>query len=213
MRQIHIIDTTAADFILQEAYLANALVNPRGLPHTFYEMDLLLEHQNGKFKRFRADRGSSLQESDEMFRLHALSVDTLRKVRSSMNKVIAGRDRSRRYPTKNVSFDILSLADQLYRSKSSHPDGPERGNIYFSENQVPDLLMQGKAHLHPNILLYNEAIKQHALSVPVSEEELARVNEEIEIQELKGQNESVNELFSLARAEASVTSDLLELYL
>lgn len=69
LRQIHIFDTKASDPILQEAYLANALVNPRGLPHTFYEMDLLLEHQNGEFKRFRADRGSSLQESDELFRL------------------------------------------------------------------------------------------------------------------------------------------------
>ena len=52
LRQLHIIDTKAADPILQEAYLANALVNLRGLPHTFYEMDLLIEHQNGKFKRF-----------------------------------------------------------------------------------------------------------------------------------------------------------------
>lgn len=60
LRQLHIIDTTAAHPILQEAYLANALVNLRGLPHTFYKMDLLLEHQNGEFKRFKSDRGSSL---------------------------------------------------------------------------------------------------------------------------------------------------------
>ena len=60
LRQVHIFDTKAADPILQKAYLANALVNPRGKSQTFYEMDLLLEHQNGEFKRFRADRGSSL---------------------------------------------------------------------------------------------------------------------------------------------------------
>lgn len=60
LRQMHIIDFNAADPVLQNAYIANALVNPRGLPHTFYEMDLLLKHQNGKFKRFRSDRGSSL---------------------------------------------------------------------------------------------------------------------------------------------------------
>ena len=42
--QLHIIDTKAADPILQEAYLANTLVNLQGLPNTFYEMDLLLEH-------------------------------------------------------------------------------------------------------------------------------------------------------------------------
>lgn len=50
LRQMHILDTTAADPILQEAYIANALINPQGLPFTFYGMDLLLEHQNGKFK-------------------------------------------------------------------------------------------------------------------------------------------------------------------
>lgn len=52
LRQVHIFDTKAADPILQEAYLANALVNPRGERRTFYEMDLLLEHRNGEFKRF-----------------------------------------------------------------------------------------------------------------------------------------------------------------
>lgn len=52
LRQMHIIDSNAADLVLQNAYIANALVNPRGLPHTFYEIDLLLEHQNGEFKRF-----------------------------------------------------------------------------------------------------------------------------------------------------------------
>lgn len=69
LHQLHVIDTPAADIILQKAYLANALVNPQGKSKCFYEMDLLLEHQNRAFKRFRADRGSSLQEIDEMFRL------------------------------------------------------------------------------------------------------------------------------------------------
>lgn len=93
LRQIHIFDTKVADPILQEAYLANALVNPKGKPQSFYKMDLLLEHQNGEFKRFRTNRGSSLQESDEIFRFHALLVDALRKVRSSMNCVIMGKKR------------------------------------------------------------------------------------------------------------------------
>lgn len=52
LRQIHIIDTKAVEPIFQKAYLANALVNPRGMPQTFYGMELLLEHQNGEFKRF-----------------------------------------------------------------------------------------------------------------------------------------------------------------
>ncbi len=35
LRQIHIIDANVADFLLQKAYFANALVNPCELPHTF----------------------------------------------------------------------------------------------------------------------------------------------------------------------------------
>lgn len=77
-------------------------------------MDLLLEHQNGEFKRFCADKGSSLQESNEMFRLYTLSVDALKKVRFSMNRVVVGRQRAGRHPQKDSSFDILSLADQLH---------------------------------------------------------------------------------------------------
>ena len=65
--QMHILDTKAADLALQNAYISNALVNLQGLPFIFYEMDLLLEYQNGEFKHFRADCGSSLQKIDKMF--------------------------------------------------------------------------------------------------------------------------------------------------
>ena len=188
LRQVHIIDTTAADPILQEAYLANALVNPRGLPQTFYEMDLLLEHQNGEFKRFCADRGSSLQESDEMFCLHALSVDALRKVRLSINRVVVGRQRAGRHPQKDTSFDILSLVDQVHRSKSTDPKGPEQRKIYFSENQVPDLLDLGQAYLPQAVTSYNKAILRGR----------SEVEEDVMVPEADGQNESINELFQQA---------------
>lgn len=116
MRQVYIFDTKVVDPILQKTYLANFLGNFQGLSDSFYKIDLLLEHQNGKFKQFRTDHGSSLQESDEMFRLHALSVDPLKKVRTSMNRVIIGQERGAKHPQKNSSFDILSLANQFYRS-------------------------------------------------------------------------------------------------
>lgn len=93
LHQLHIINTSAADMVLQKAYLANAIVNLQGKARCFYEMDLLLEHQNGAFKRFRSDQGSSLQETDPMFRLLTLTVDALTKVRQVMNKVIVGQER------------------------------------------------------------------------------------------------------------------------
>lgn len=54
-----------------------------------------------------------------MFRLHALLVDTLKKVGTSMNRVIIGHERGAKHPQKHSSFDILSLANQLYRLKST----------------------------------------------------------------------------------------------
>lgn len=130
-----------------------------------------------------------------------------------MNKVIAGQNSTGKHPTKDAYFNILSLVNQLYRSKSSYPNGPEHGKVYFLKNQAPDLWKQEKTQLHPNIFLYNKAIKQYVLSIPAFKEELVLFNKEIEVWELEGQNESVDELFSLARAEASITSNLLELYL
>lgn len=109
--QLYIIDTTTAYPILQKAYLANALVNLRGLSHIFYKMNLLLEHQNGELKYFRSNQSLFLQETNQMFRLHILLVDTLAKIRRSMNWVIIGWERSFTYPTKNALFDILSLAN------------------------------------------------------------------------------------------------------
>lgn len=180
LRQVHIFDIKAADSQLQEAYLANALVNLCGLPHIFYEIDLLLEHQYSKFKRFRTDRGSSLQETDLMFKQQALLVDALRKVRLNMNNVLVGRDHSGkpdiylllkrtvwltkvqlgRHSTKDASFNILSLADQLYQSRSTNPDGPKPGKIYFSKNPVPDLLVQGEKAWIKNVLAYNESLSR-----------------------------------------------------
>ena len=209
IKQLHIIDTKSAAPILQEAYLANALVNPCGLPHTFYEIDLLLEHQNGEFKRFRADKGSLLQETNKMFRLHALLVDTLCKVGLSLNKIVAGQQKGGNHPIKDALFDILSLADQLYRSKSTIPDSPGTGKMYFSENQVLNLLKKRKRTLHCAVHLYNDTITKNKVLDLAFE-----VNrEDVQIPELVGQNKSVNKLFNQARDEATATSDLSELYL
>ena len=64
-----------------------------------------------------------------------------------MNCVIIRKERDGFRPQKNASFDILSLANQLHRLKSTYPEGPERDKIYFSENQVPNLVQLGLTHL------------------------------------------------------------------
>lgn len=52
LRQVHVLDTYAADLIFQKAYLANILINLRDFEHTFYKINLFLKYQNEEFKRF-----------------------------------------------------------------------------------------------------------------------------------------------------------------
>lgn len=61
---------------------------------------------------------------------------------------------------------------------------------------MPDLLMQGKKHLHSNIYTYNKSVKKQALQMPVSEKEAMQICQGLQVQELDGLNENVDELFS-----------------
>lgn len=74
-----------------------------------------------------------------------------------MNYIIIGKKRDRYQIQKDTSFDILSLANQLYRSKSTYPESPEYSKIYFLENQVPNLINLGLNHLSRVLKAYKEA--------------------------------------------------------
>lgn len=117
-----------------------------------------------------------------MFWLYALSVNAFCKIKLSLNKIIIRQQKSGNHPIKNALFDILSLADQLYRSKSTIPDGPGTDKIYFSENWVLNLLKEGKRTLHHAIDLYNDIITKNKVLDLVS-----KVNrEDVQISELVG---------------------------
>lgn len=116
-----------------------------------------------------------------------------------MNRVVVGKQRDGYHPQKDASFDILSLADQLHRSKSTYPKGPERGKIYFSENQVPDLISLGLNHLPRAVKAYKEAVRKDY------------VHDEKALDAEPG-NETVDELFREAKDNAAVTSNLEDLY-
>lgn len=104
--QIHILDIIASNLILQNAYIANTLVNFWGLSHIFYEINLLLKYQNGEFKCFWTNWDSFLRKVDDILKLHILLIDTLLKVRWAINKVIIRQEHSKRHLTKSTLFDI-----------------------------------------------------------------------------------------------------------
>lgn len=154
-----------------------------------------------------------------MFWQHTLLVDTFCKVRLGMNKIIVGRDRIGkqndqasknsnlltfyplgRHSIKDASFDILSLADQLYQSKSTTSDGPKLGKINFSKNHVPNLLTQGLKALEKNIILCNKSVdqKEHGVTANGKQAFDKEVQElqASEFQELDRENKRVNDILN-----------------
>lgn len=103
-------------------------------------MDFLLKHQNKEFKKFQNDYKLSLPELDEMFWLYTLLVDVFQKVKLFFNKILFDQYQSGYHSTKDALFDILSLVDQFYWSKLTHLTGLLFEKIYFSKNQIPNLL-------------------------------------------------------------------------
>lgn len=116
-----------------------------------------------------------------------------------MKEIIVGRERKGRHPEKNSSFDILSLADQLHQSKSTNPDGPQKEKIYFLENQVPDLLLEGKQTFSQQTYLYNKLIRENKTLSTIDTKTMATDNLP-ELEELEGSNKSVNKTFQLGKS-------------
>lgn len=132
-----------------------------------------------------------------------------------MNRVIIGRERSGRHPAKGAALDILSLADQLYRSRSTFPEGPEPGKIYFSENPAPNLLLYGMKALPTQVEAFNRSLEKNKIEDDAVDNPGDRVttgsrSHPIEHESSVGTNEAVNELFLSAREASGVTSELAE---
>ena len=142
-----------------------------------------------------------------MFRLYAFTVDALAKVRQVINRVIVGREQDSYYPTKNSSFDVLSLANQLHRSRSTTLEGPEQGKVYFSLNSMPDLFAEGVQALFPNVKAYNLSLeKTEVLSTEISYNPGSSFENPMDLD--ADSNKVVNELFSVAREASSITFNL-----
>lgn len=148
-----------------------------------------------------------------MFKLHALSVDALVKVRRVMNRIVIGRERKGRHPIKDSSFDILSLSDQLYRSRSTFPEGPHPRKIYFSENLMPDLIAERRKNLAAAISLFNESVhKNQLVSSNMEETDVGSADNPVDL-DTGSLNPVVDNLFLAAQGASSMTSNLTEVFL
>lgn len=131
-----------------------------------YKIDLQLKHKNKKLKHFRFDCGLSLKESDKIFQLHIWIVNVLKKLISSINRIVIRREKNGYHPyEKHTSFNILCLASQLYRLKSIHLESLEQKKIYFLENQVQDFIKLGIEYLPKVVKAYKKVIRKYLVNI------------------------------------------------
>lgn len=107
----------------------------------------------------------SLEKNDKIFQLHILIVYILKKLRSSINRIVICRKRNGYHPQKNTSFNILSLASQLYRLKSIYLETLEQKKIYFLENQVQNFIKLGIKHLPKFVKAYKKATRKYLVNI------------------------------------------------
>lgn len=113
--------------------------------------------------------------------------------------------------TKNALYDILSLADQLYYSKSIISDSFKQKKIYFSKNTAFNLLKESEVIFYEEVNCYNLSLSKNKLLTIMSNE--YTLKEEILISKLQENNEWVNKLFNQAQKTAAIISDFFKLYL
>ena len=129
-----------------------------------------------------------------------------------MNKTITAQVHKKKHLEKDFWFDILSFVDQLYYFKSTVLEGPKPDEIYFLEDEAPDLLTEGIKHLQKSIDLYNKLLKNNHILIHddvIKDEEAAR--RLIIAAELESINKIINELFTAMCEDADLILDLSEL--
>lgn len=98
---------------------------------------------------------------------------------------------------KDFLYDFLSLANEIYQSKSIISKGFKSGKIYWLKNKIFNLINKKIKHLEKNIDIYNFFIKNSDMTIikkPIKKKEL--VKRLIMLVNLEIKNKIVNKLFN-----------------
>jgi hypothetical protein len=145
--------TNAADKELQDAILANGLVNLRGAKDGWFEMDRLNEFFNLQMKQIMAARRTSTIECAELFRRTALTGSYSADLKFAIETVF-GEHSNSRHQIKDASREVRHLACQIAVSQSitKHPGGRS------SRFQPEDILQQGVNLLNSGVKKFNNRV-------------------------------------------------------
>jgi hypothetical protein len=157
--------TNAASKELQDAILANSLVNIRGANDSWYEIDRLNEFLNLEMKRIMISRRTSTQSLEDLFRRTALTASYCIDLQNQID-YLSSRFVSSKHTPKESVLDIYRLATRLQELGSlQHMDGGRDaefipkdliaaavGNVIgakvalFNQNQIADPTLTKPAH-------------------------------------------------------------------
>lgn len=107
----------------------------------------------------------SLQENDRIFKLHALSVDTIKKRKFLINYIIIKKKRNGYCSQKNALLYILSLTNQFHRSRSTYSKKSKCGKIYFLENWISNIIKRWQNKLSRAVETYKKAVKKNLVNI------------------------------------------------
>lgn len=147
---------------MQEAVLANSLVNERGQRDSHFEKDRRLEQHNLRIKEIKTHRRTSTLSLDNQLRKCALMVPAFRKL-SSVFETAYGVTVGGHHAFKPVHEDLLSLALQL--SKQSLRSTPG----VVSKEMVSSLYYTGVRQLEAKVQAFNRGILDLIVGVDSAE--------------------------------------------
>jgi hypothetical protein len=130
--------TPAASPELQQAILANGLVNIRGAEDSWFEIDRLNEFFNLQMKILMATRRTSTLDVTPMFQRMALTASYCTELKAMLEAEF-GEYSNGRHQVKDASMDVRNLAHEIAQSDSiqKHTNGRE------SQYKPVDILSRG----------------------------------------------------------------------
>ena len=150
LRLLHLYtSSSASDHELQEAMLANSLVNLSGYTSSFFEMYRFLEFLNGRLKEVMKDRRSSTKPIKNLLSQIALTIPYILKLKMTLHEY-CGRWRSSQHPETDVSEDLRIMALDIWKR-----DFSKTSRERFTGWEATDLIRSGAASLGDNLLKYN----------------------------------------------------------
>ncbi|KAL2051285.1 hypothetical protein ABVK25_008534 [Lepraria finkii] len=102
---IYLTNSPAATIRLQEAVLANSLVNLQGDADSYFKLDRLLELCNNSLKAFQQERSYFSKHSDRLLEHWVLNIPYFQDLKAAV-EFSFGKPQSARHASKSAAEDI-----------------------------------------------------------------------------------------------------------